>query len=248
MSTKTNSKEITVLNGKVRLLQPESGFKTSIDSVLLAAACPAAAGQSVLDLGCGVASAGLCVLRRVESVMLHGIDIQEEAIDLAARNAALNTMEDRCSFVCASVSDYAHEDKTLPRFDHIIANPPYMETGTSLSSPHEQKDKAHMHSETDLEDWVSAAFQRIKGKGSLTMIHRADQTAAILQAMGKKFGAIEIIPLWPRAGESAKRVIIRAYKHRQTGTTLHAGLVLHETGGEYTPETNAVLRDGNRLF
>jgi len=56
---------ITVLNGKLRLLQAPDGFRTSIDAVLLAAACPAQNGHSILDLGCGVGSAGLCALHRL---------------------------------------------------------------------------------------------------------------------------------------------------------------------------------------
>jgi tRNA1(Val) A37 N6-methylase TrmN6 len=61
--------------------------------------------------------------------------------------------------------------------------------------------------------------------------------------LGRRFGAVEIIPLWPRQGEAAKRVIVRARKDRQTPCTLHPGLVLHEAGGSYTPETDGILRD-----
>ncbi len=68
-------------------------------------------------------------------------------------------------------------------------------------------------------------------------------TDDIIQALGRRFGAVEIIPLWPRLGEAAKRVIVRARKDRQTPCTLHPGLVLHEAGGGYTPETDGILRD-----
>ncbi|MFM7443793.1 MAG: methyltransferase, partial [Tabrizicola sp.] len=41
------------LCGRLRLLQPVRGYRAATDPVLLAAACPAEPGQSVLDLGCG---------------------------------------------------------------------------------------------------------------------------------------------------------------------------------------------------
>ena len=41
------------LMGRLRLLQPARGYRAATDPVLLAAACPAEGGQSVLDLGCG---------------------------------------------------------------------------------------------------------------------------------------------------------------------------------------------------
>jgi tRNA1(Val) A37 N6-methylase TrmN6 len=37
----------------------------------------------------------------------------------------------------------------------------------------------------------------------------------IIQGLGRRFGAVEIIPFWPKSGEPAKRVIIQAIKDRK---------------------------------
>ena len=74
------------------------------------------------------------------------------------------------------------------------------------------------------------------------MIHRADQVDRIVQALGKRFGATEIIPLWPRQGEEAKRVIVRTRKNRKTPARLHPGIVLHDESGAYTDQADAILR------
>ncbi|HEY9537406.1 MAG TPA: methyltransferase, partial [Kiloniellaceae bacterium] len=47
--------EDAFLGGRVKLRQPEVGYRAAIDPVLLAAAVPAVAGERVADLGCGVA-------------------------------------------------------------------------------------------------------------------------------------------------------------------------------------------------
>ncbi|MEY2961347.1 MAG: hypothetical protein RLZ60_1177, partial [Pseudomonadota bacterium] len=49
------------LNGKVRVWQPINGYRAGVDPVLLAAAVPAKSGQTVLELGCGVGTASLCL-------------------------------------------------------------------------------------------------------------------------------------------------------------------------------------------
>lgn len=240
--------EIQVLDKHVRLLQPAEGLRTSIDAVLLAAACPAKAGESILDLGCGVGTAGLCALWRVPGTSLTGIDIQASHIDLARQNAVLNGGAERTDFSVGDVADLAlHRDGHKPVFDHVICNPPFLEDGTYMKAAHPDRAKALGHQETSLQIWLDAAFYQLKDDGVLTMIHRADHTDKIIHGLGRRFGATEIIPLWPHAGEPAKRVIVRTIKGRKTGSTLNPGLVLHGADGGYTPAAEAVLRGGNAI-
>lgn len=235
---------IHVLNRRVQLLQTEGGFQTSLDSVFLAAACQAEKGDHILDLGCGVGSAGLCILWRVPGAALSGVELQPESYTLALENAALNGMADRCRFYQEDIRAFREKN-----FNQVICNPPFLEAGTHIVSPSESLALArgHQDKETSLQDWVDAAHKALKSGGGFTMIHRADHTDKIVQALGPRFGAVEIIPLWPRAGEAAKRVIIRAIKGRKTGAVLHPGLILHEGSGAYTAAADAVLRDGKAV-
>jgi tRNA1(Val) A37 N6-methylase TrmN6 len=235
----TNEDRIHVLDKRVQLLQPEGGFRTSLDSVMLAAACPAKEGETVLDLGCGVGGAGFCVLERLPGTKLTGIDIQSNHIDLAQENIGLNKMEGQAEFLCADIRDYKGTE-----FHHVICNPPYLDAGTHTPSPSKTKATALYHDDEDLsvKDWIDAGFRHLKTGGSFTIIHRADHSDKIIQGLAPRFGAVEIIPLWPRKGEAAKRVIIRALKGRKTSATLHAGIILHETDGSYTPEADTILR------
>ena len=49
--------EDAILGGRLRLRQPERGHRVGHDAILLAAACPASAGERVVDLGAGVGAA-----------------------------------------------------------------------------------------------------------------------------------------------------------------------------------------------
>ena len=188
------SEEIYVLNKQVKLLHPAQGFRAGLDSVMLAAACPAKEDENILDLGCGVGGAGLCVLARVADTILTGIDIQEDHIDLAKENAAENNMAARSSFLLSDIQNYKDE-----RFDHVICNPPYQDSDERVSSPSSGKETAHAHQEDmSLWDWIDCAVRNLKSKGSLTMIHRADMTDKIIGCLEGRFGGTEIIPLWPK--------------------------------------------------
>lgn len=236
---------ISVLNGALQLHQIDGGFKTSIDAVLLAAACPAQGGDHILDLGCGVGSAGLCVLARINDTHLAGLDIQRDHIEAARQNSALNNISKRCVFKCIDIRNHGES-----AFDHVICNPPYEEAGAHLVSPNAKNATArgHLDKNITIEDWVKCAFDSVKSGGSFTIIHKAAKTQSIIRALGKSFGATEIIPLWPKAGKEAKRVIIRTIKHRKSPSRLHAGLVLHNADGTYTDAANAILRNKEALL
>jgi tRNA1(Val) A37 N6-methylase TrmN6 len=242
------TQDIYVLNKRLKLRHSAAGFKTSMDSVLLAAACPAMAGERLLDMGCGVGGAGLCVLARMAGVHLTGVEIQKDHADLAEYNAAVHDFADQTDFINIDIRQYRAEKA----FHHVICNPPYLEAERHLRSPSAEKAMAMGHSEETMtvKDWIDTAHFCLKSKGSLTMIHRADHLDKIIQALGKRFGAVEIFPFWPRHGEQASRVIVRAFKDRYSPMKMHAGLALHgdKQDRNYTAQTEKILRDGERLF
>lgn len=235
--------ENTILRGKLKLLQPKVGFHAAIDTVFLAAAVPVKDRQHVLDIGCGVGSAGLSVTLRNNTIQLTGIDIQQELIDLALQNAALNDMSDRCRFFQGTVLT----DKNVPdnAFHSVMMNPPYQEAGTHVPSP--KKIKAFSHGEdasgAALTDWVKYAHRKLKQGGFLTMIHRADRLDDVILSLTSRrwFGSLVIYPLYPHAGENARRVIVRARKERYAAATLKSGMVIHEKNGTYTSDAEKIL-------
>ena len=76
------------LGGRLVLRQPARGYRAGADAVMLAAACPAGAGQRVLELGCGAGVALFCLGARVPGLALAGLERQPALADLARHNAA----------------------------------------------------------------------------------------------------------------------------------------------------------------
>ena len=235
------------LCGRLRLLQPVQGYRAATDPVLLAAACPAEPGQSVLDLGCGAGAAALCLGARVPGLALAGLELQPAYADLARRNAERNGIP-----VEVHEGDLARIPKPLRRdFDHVIANPPYYPAGGS-PSPLAIRARA-MQVETPLSDWVAAAARRLRPGGWLTLICGADGLPEVLAALAPKLGSAAVLPLAAREGRPALRALLRARKGGRAPFRLLAPFVIHQGAKHdgdresYTPQANAVLRDGADL-
>ncbi len=232
------------LMGRLRLLQPARGYRAATDPVLLAAACPAKTGQSVLDLGCGAGAAALCLATRVPDLELAGLELQAEYADLARRNAARNGMA-----MQVETGDITAMPDTIRRgFDHVIANPPYYSAAGS-PSPLRLRDTA-LRAETPIAAWVQAAATRLNPGGWLTMIFSTPNLPEALAALPPKLGSPLVLPLAPRDGREAPRLILRARKGGRAAFRLLAPFILHQGAAHdgdrenYTPAANAILRDG----
>ena len=228
----------TFLDGRVHVAQPESGFRSGLDAVMLAAAVPAVAGHTVLELGAGAGTASLCLAARVPGLSLTGVEIDPALAALAARNAAANGFNS--TFVAADI--FALPPELKRDFDQVLANPPFH--GEGQSSPDAGRATALMDSGA-LADWLKLGLQRTVSGGTFTAILRADRLNEALAALPGR--GVCAFPLWPRAGEAAKRVIVQARKGSNAPFALLAGLVLHHPDGSWTNESDNVLRRGTAL-
>ena len=236
----------SLLGGKVQLRQPAEGYRVAVDPVFLAASVPRASAGRLLDVGTGVGAAALCYAHRAPGARVIGLELQPALARLARENVALNDMRDRISIV---EGDLLRPPRELGPgdFDHVIANPPYLPAGRADPSPDESKAAANVEGEAGLADWVDFCLKMAKPKGAVTFIHRADRLDDLLAALHGRAGGAVIFPLWPKSGREAKRVIVRARPGVKTPMRLSAGLVLHEEGGEYTADAQAILRGGGAL-
>ncbi|UWQ96070.1 methyltransferase [Rhodobacteraceae bacterium M385] len=228
------------LGGRVQAWQPRDGYRAATDPVFLAAACPAKVGDSVLELGCGVGVAALCLMARVDGLNVTGVERQAPYAELAKRNGLEVVMADLTVLPT---------DLRQRSFDHVIANPPYYGPGTA--SDDAGRDGA-LREETPLAEWCAVAKARLRPGGWLTMIHLAERLPDILRGL-EGFGDIAVLPLAAREGRMAGRIVLRARKGARAPFRLLAPFVIHEgpahtvDGDDYSATTRAVLRDGAAL-
>ena len=237
------------LGGRLRMLQPKTGYRAATDPVLLAASVPARSGEAALELGCGAGVASLCLAARVPGLKLAGVERQAAYADLARRNAAANGVEFE-----VIEADLASLPAALraQSFDHVLANPPYFRSGEGTGAADNGREAA-FREETPLSAWVQVGLRRLRPGGWLTMIHLAERLPELLAALQGKAGSIAVLPIAPRAGRPASRVILRARKGGRGAMVLLAPFILHDgvkhlqDGDDYSAAARAVLRDGAAL-
>ena len=78
------------LGGALHIYQPVNGYRAATDPVFLAAAVSAKQGDQVLELGCGVGVASLCLKSRHPDVDITGLELQANYAELARLNAMEN--------------------------------------------------------------------------------------------------------------------------------------------------------------
>jgi tRNA1(Val) A37 N6-methylase TrmN6 len=228
--------EDALLGGRVRLLQPERGYRIAIDAVLLAAAVEAGPADHVLDLGAGVAAVGLCIAARLPGCRVTGLELQAALVALAERNARLNGVADRVTTRRHDLAGPLPDD--LGPVDVVVSNPPFLPAARADPSPDPIKALATVESSADLARWLAVATAAVKPAGSLLLIHRSDrldEIARLLETAG--WGDLAIRRLPP-----APRVLLRARRSVAPARREVPPLQLHLPGGGYTAEAEAILR------
>ncbi len=235
-----------ILGGRLVLRQPLKGHRVGHDAVLLAAATSVRPGDRAVELGAGVGAAGLAVARRVDDVAVSLVEIDPTLTALARHNAVRNRLAGRVRVLCLDVAAppevFAAAGLTAAAADHVLMNPPF--NTAQNPSPDLGRRLAHEAPTDALARWVETAAWLLRPAGAVTLIWRADRLDAALAALAADFGALGILPVHPKPGAPAIRVLLRAVKASRAPLTLLPGFFLSDKGGKPTAQAEAVLREG----
>ena len=123
-----------------------------------------------------------------------------------------------------------------------MSNPPFWAGGSGNRSPDVRKARANHETDMPIAEWVDRLCRLGRPKATVTAIYAAARLDELLAALSPRAGGAEILPLWPKAGREAKRVLVRARIGGRGPARLLPGLVLHESDGRFTEASEAVLR------
>lgn len=229
----------TLLRGRVKLIQPAHGFRSSLDPVLLAGFIQAPYGH-FLDIGCGTGALSFLLLARDPAATGLGVEIQPRLAGLAARSVEANGFGTRFAIAAADVREAGVVPRTA--FDLVASNPPFRPLGTGVLPPQTERSLAHHEVALTLAEWLEVAQGALRPEGRLAAIYpadRFDEMHAALNERGLTMARLRMVQA--QAGARASRFCFEARRSALVvETTAEAALVVHEQG-KYSAEVRAML-------
>ncbi|MBT1155484.1 methyltransferase [Aminobacter anthyllidis] len=241
--------------GEFWLVQPrDTGHRAGMDALMLAAAVPGSFAGRLADFGAGAGAAGLAVAARCRQAKVQLVELTTEMARFAEATLAHpgnTSLRDRAAVLVADVglSGKARTEAGLTdaSLDFVIMNPPF-NPAHHRPTPDALKRQAHVMEDGLFESWLRSAAAVVKPRGGLAIIARPEQLAAILSALDGRFGKAEIVPVHPRAGAAAIRVIVRAVRASRAPLTLCPPLVLRDAGDSFSQRADDISNGRASLF
>ena len=162
-------KQFSVLNDR-------TAMKVGTDGVLLGAWCDIERARRVLDVGTGCGVIALMVAQRNNTAIVHGIDIDRDAIEEATINFANSPWSERLT---ATMADFNALPGSYP-YDLIVSNPPYFTD--SLLPPDMSRTLARHTRTLTYRQLIEGASRLLSAAGNLALITPTDAEGDIVEA------------------------------------------------------------------
>ena len=232
----------TFFNGKIRIAQDRTGYRFSIDAVLLAYFSEPRSGDKVLDLGTGCGIIPLILAYRQPHMDIYGVEVQTELAELADSNVRANQLQDRITVFCADMK-LIGPAMTAGPVDLVVCNPPFRRHGSGRINPDEQRAVARHEIKANLGDIIQTSHRMLRAAGRLVLIYTAGRLTDILSRM--RTDGIEpklIRMIHSRQNTEATLILIEGVKGGRPDLKIAPPLIIYDKKTEYTDEVESMFR------
>ena len=231
----------TFFNGRIQVRQEQSGYRFSIDAVLLASHAAPRAGDRIVDLGTGCGIIALIMAFRNPEIQVYAVELQDELVQLAISNVKANCLQDRITVLGADMKRIKPDHVEGP-VDLMVCNPPFRRPGSGKLNPDGQRAVARHEVKANLQDVIGAARRMLKTSGRLVTIYTAERTADILHQMrNDRIEPKHIRAIHSNLQSDAKLVLVEGLKGGKPGLKIGPPLIIYGEDGEYTDEVQAMF-------
>jgi len=229
-------------HGKIRITQNRTGYRFSIDAVLLAYFSDPRPGDKVVDLGTGCGIIPLIMVRRVPDLKIYGVEVQTELAELAVSNVRENQLEDRVTVFCTDMK-LLRPSMTAGPVDLAVCNPPFRKQGSGRINPNAQRAVARHEIKANLDDIIQTSHRMLRVGGRLVLIFTAARLTDVLCRM--RTGGIEpkfIRMIHSRQDTEASLILIEGLKGGRPDLKIGAPLIIYNKMNDYTDEVASMFK------
>ncbi|BBO79156.1 SAM-dependent methyltransferase [Desulfosarcina widdelii] len=230
-------------NGNIVLKQPRSGYRFSIDAVILAHLAESSTGGTVLDLGTGCGVVPIMMAYRNPGLRVIGVEIQPSLAAVARENVAANGMTERVRIIEKDMDRLVLADIGGP-VDLVVSNPPYRKLNSGRINLHSQKAIARHEIKVDLKTVLATARNVLNLAGRFCVIYPAVRTVDLLAALRQ--GGLEpkrLTMIHSTPGSPARLVAVTAIKGGGPELMVDPPLYLYHEDGTYTRAALAMFSE-----
>jgi tRNA1Val (adenine37-N6)-methyltransferase len=225
----------------LRIIQPRSGYRFSLDPFLLVGFADVQQGERVIDLGTGSGVIPLVLARQCASAALVGVELQLEMAALAQRNVELNGLADRIEIIEADILSL-RQRFSASSFDTVVANPPYRKSGTGRVSPRAGRDKARHESTATLADFLRAGKYLVKPGGRICFIYHVSRLPELFaEALLLKLAPCRLRMVYASPSSEAIMVMLELSKGRRADFRVISPLLVRDEEGGYSDEMKKLM-------
>jgi len=230
-----------LFDGRLTLWQSRTGYRFSIDALLLAYFVTVKAGERIVDLGTGSGVVALVLARLYPTAILTGIELQSTMANRAERNVQLNGLQRRIKILHADVRQVTGQTSACG-CDVAVCNPPYRTPSSGRVSADAERRAARHETHGDLHDFLRAGAQLLRHRGRMALCYPAVRLTELISAMQR----VGIEPKRLRlvhsfAGAEASLVLVEGVKGGRTGLAVAAPLTIYHQSKQYTNEVASTI-------
>ncbi len=231
-----------LFNGAIKLYQSRSGYRVSLDGLLLTNFVKIAAGDKIVDLGAGNGAVALMLAHLYPTTRLTALEIQPGLFARARRNAILNHVESRLTIIAGDV----RSDETLKNLkNHNVAvcNPPYRSPSSGRVSPNAEKRIARHEIRGAVEHFLRAGRHCLVKKGRMALVYPAFRCVDLLASMRAAGIEPKRLRMVHSSFESeASLVLVEGVIGGKSQIVVESPLIVYGADGQYGSEVAAMIR------
>ena len=221
----------------IKIYQSRTGYRFSVDSLLLYNFVNLKRAGSIADLGAGSGIIGILLAKKYPDARITLFELQDTLIRLAEKNIVENSLEERVKVVRRDLRDLPALLFTPHDYDLVVSNPPFRKCKSGRINREKEKAIARHEIKLSLPELIDAASALLRAKGRFCIIYHPYRFSELMDTLKRR----DLEPkrlrfVHSNISSEAKMILLEAVKGVRGGVTIEKPLYIYNENRSYTDE------------